>query len=218
MTSSEKPAKWLSSLQDFIKHDKINLDYIKSSALIVIDMQNFFTDEKSHAFVPSSKAIIPNINDLIEAYSNAGLTVLFTYYALEKGEDPASMGRWWKDTVWEKTPEAGLSPEINTRDDSIIIRKSTYDSFYNTDLLNILKEKNVDTVIITGVMTHLCCETTARSAFVNNFNVYFVIDANATVNEELHLSSIRTLSDGFAVPCITSQMISAVHELKKEGE
>ncbi|MCP4152595.1 MAG: isochorismatase family protein, partial [bacterium] len=63
-------------------------------------------------------------------------------------------------------------------------------------------------VIITGVMTHLCCETTARSAFVRNFEVYFTIDATATYNREFHKSTLLNLSHGFASPVLTSDILN----------
>ena len=58
-------------------------------------------------------------------------------------------------------------------------------------------------------MTHLCCESTARAAFMKDFEVYFVVDATATQYEELHLSSLRTLSDGFAVPVTTDHVLKS---------
>ena len=58
-------------------------------------------------------------------------------------------------------------------------------------------EMNVDSVIITGVMTDLCCETTARDAFTRGFRVYFMADATATNTEERHLASLRAISRGF---------------------
>ena len=61
--------------------------------------------------------------------------------------------------------------------------------------------------MICGVMTHLCCETTARDAFMRGFDVYFVMDATATCNEELHLSSLLTLSHGFAVMVETEEVL-----------
>ena len=80
-----------------------------------------------------------------------------------------------------------------------VINKHTYDAFYDTDLENILRKMNVNTVIITGVMTHLCCETTARSAFVRGFNVIFPLDGTITQNSKQHECTLRALSHSFAV-------------------
>ena len=216
-TGEDKIQKWLEELKDFMKHDEIDQDDLSKSALIVIDMQNFFLQESSHAYVPSSKDILSNVNQLISLYSECDFPVIFTRYAQNKGEDAGIMGRWWRDTVYDGDPEAELYSEILLPDNAVVIQKNKYDSFAGTDLKEILIEKDINTVLISGVMTHLCCETTARSAFTNDLMVYFVIDANATVNEQLHLSSLKTLANGFAVPCLTTDIINKITNVKKGG-
>ena len=93
--------------------------------------------------------------------------------------------------------ETQIIEELGKYGDAII-EKNTYDAFYRTNLEALLKEMNIETGIITGVMTHLCCETTARSAFVKGFNVIFPIDGSLTQNAELHEGTIRAISHGFA--------------------
>ena len=75
---------------------------------------------------------------------------------------------------------------------------SRYDAFYNTPLKEKLQQLGVDTVVICGAMTNLCCETTARVAFVNDFNVIFLRDGNATTGQDFHDASIKNLEYGFA--------------------
>jgi len=79
-----------------------------------------------------------------------------------------------------------------------LIIKSQYDAFYDTNLHEILRKNNIEQVIITGVMTHLCCETTARSAFIRGYNVFFPIDGTATYNEDFHNATLTNLAHGFA--------------------
>lgn len=76
--------------------------------------------------------------------------------------------------------------------------KHTYSAFQNTDLESHLNENGRTEVIVTGVMTNCCCETTARDAFVKGFRVFFSSDATATSDEDLHISSLKTLAFGFA--------------------
>ena len=59
-------------------------------------------------------------------------------------------------------------------------------------------------------MTHLCCETTARDAFMRDYEVYFAVDATGTDDEELHCATLQTLSSGFAVPVSTAEVIEKV--------
>ena len=70
-----------------------------------------------------------------------------------------------------------------------------------------LQRKKVKQVVITGVLTHLCCETTARSAFMRGFEVFFTIDATATYNKDFHISTLLNLSHGFALPVLTQEVL-----------
>jgi isochorismate hydrolase len=171
-----------------------------SSALLVIDMQDFFLSENSHAFIAASKAITPNVHRLITAFREAKLPVIFTKHSLLENEEPGIMGRWWADVIREESELSQISPFLAPLSSEAVIRKTRYNAFYKTELEDVLKKEKAKSVVVTGVMTHLCCETTAREAFTRDFEVFFVVDGTATQNEELHLSSLRTLSHGFAVP------------------
>jgi bifunctional isochorismate lyase/aryl carrier protein len=177
---------------------------IENSALLVLDMQKFFVDDSSHACIPSAKAIIPNINMLISLFKNKNRPVIITKH-VNTNENAGLMGTWWKDTLTEENPDSRIIDDINISD-GIIIEKTQYDAFYGTELENILKEKNIKCVLITGVMAHLCCETTARSAFIRGFEPFFVVDATATYNENFHVSTILNLAHGFALPVLTSDI------------
>lgn len=79
-----------------------------------------------------------------------------------------------------------------------VIDKNQYSAFFKTNLDEILKANHIEDVIITGVMTNCCCETTAREAFMYGYRVFFINDATSTFNEELHLATLKNLSFGFA--------------------
>ncbi|XP_030962881.1 nicotinamidase 3-like isoform X1 [Quercus lobata] len=78
------------------------------------------------------------------------------------------------------------------------MRKNTYSAFRNTRLEEQLREMGVEEVIVTGVMTNLCCETTAREAFIRGFRVFSSTDALATSDLELHEATLKNLAYGFA--------------------
>ncbi|MGB9722125.1 MAG: isochorismatase family protein [bacterium] len=113
---------------------------------------------------------------------------------------------WWDDIITRKNAFYKLSKKVYISGAPIII-KSQYDSFYKTNLKSILVKNKVSQVVITGVMTNLCCETTARSAFVQGFRVFFVVDGTATQNEMMHKSTLLNLSYGFAIPVLTKDLI-----------
>lgn len=208
-----KGKEWLKALKAYDTRKKYFEFNPAKSALMVIDMQEYFLGEKSHAGLPAAKAIVPNISLMLGAYREQGFPVLFTYHAHKKDEDPGIMGRWWGDLIWEGTPDSKIVSTLEPLKSETVIRKVRYSAFTGTDLEKILRNKGVESIVITGVMTHLCCESTAREAFMRDFEVYFVVDATASQYEELHLSSLRTLSDGFALPVTTDEILA-----KMEGK
>ena len=96
------------------------------------------------------------------------------------------------------TAEAELMPELERLPEDMVVGKNTYSAFRNTRLEEQLREMGVEEVIVTGVMTNLCCETTAREAFVRGFRVFFSTDATATSDLELHEATLKNLAYGFA--------------------
>jgi len=79
----------------------------------------------------------------------------------------------------------------------IIHDKSRYDAFQGTRLEELLRHLNIQTVIVGGVMTNLCCETTARRAFVLDFDILFLKDGTATSDKKLHDATLLNISFGF---------------------
>jgi len=181
-----------------------------ASALIILDLQHYFLNEVSHAFIPSSIAILDNIKSLIEQYKKKKLPVIFTRH-INSRENAGLMSLWWNDIIEEDNHLSQLLQGLADNND-LVINKTQYDAFYNTHLETILKERNISQLVITGVMTHLCCETTVRSAFVRGFKVFFPVDATATYNEKYHQSTLNNLSHGFTSPLLVSKIVSRLEE------
>lgn len=182
------------------------------SALLVLDMQAFFLDPGSHAFIPSSQAIVPRVKSLVDAYSIKGYPVFFTRHA-NTPHDAGNMAEWWQDLVTLENPSSQLIPDLATTGAPVLI-KSQYDAFFGTSLNLMLRQKGVKQVVICGVMTHLCCDTTARSAFTRGYRVFFTVDGTATYNKEFHLATLINLSHGFATPLLVSEILGALHEAR----
>lgn len=178
----------------------------KKAALLVLDMQEYFLQETSHAFVPSAPAIIPGISRLADAFAEAERPVFGTRH-INTPENAGMMSKWWRDLI---DPQSAHSQNIriNKSPNPILINKTQYDAFHLTSLENDLHNLGIEQVVICGVMTHLCCETTARSAFMRGFEVFFTVDGTATYNEELHRASLLTLAHGFAVPVLIQELLA----------
>jgi nicotinamidase-related amidase len=186
----------------------------KTSALFIIDMQQFFCDPSSHAYFKDSTKIIPNIQQLLTVYRQHALQIIFTRYALLRTESPGSMGRWWNDILYNDHALSEIIFSLHPLQHEHVIRKKQYSAFFETDLDRILKNLQITNVLITGVLTHLCCETTARDAFMRNYDVFFVTDATASDKQVLHDASLRTLSDGFVTAVTTKEVLLWIKQMK----
>lgn len=115
--------------------------------------------------------------------------------------------KWWNDIITRDNKNYQLSPALYVSGVPVII-KTQYDAFYKTNLAKLLETQKIKQLVITGVMTNLCCETTARNAFVRGFEIFFVVDGTATQNELMHWATLVNLSYGFAIPVLTEEIIN----------
>lgn len=181
----------------------------RNSALIVLDVQKYFTDKLSHAFVPSSPAIIQNINRLIVSFKKLDLPIFYTKH-FNSNNYSNMMNKWWNKKLEKESSLFDIEESIIVGSSSIIIEKEYYDAFYLTELDRRLNDLGVDSLVVCGLMTHLCCETTIRSAFVRGYKSFFVFDATATYNVDFHCASFLNLSHGFSIPKLTNNVISEI--------
>uniref|UniRef100_A0A1J3FYN6 Nicotinamidase 2 n=1 Tax=Noccaea caerulescens TaxID=107243 RepID=A0A1J3FYN6_NOCCA len=166
----------------------------QTAALLVIDMQNYFSS--------MAKPILHNALTTIDLCRRASIPVFFTRHVHKSPTDHGGMlGEWWNgDLILDGTTDSEIIPEIGRQviGPEEVVEKSTYSAFRNTGLQEKLVEIGAEELIVIGVMTNLCCETTAREAFVRGFRVFFSTDATATVNQELHDATVMNLAYGFA--------------------
>ncbi len=177
----------------------------KKIALLILDMQEYFINKNSHAYIPSAPVIVPRIKEIYNIFLKLKLPVILTRH-VNTEKNAGMMKKWWKDLIREENPLSEIIPELLNKK-AIIIKKTQYDAFYKTELERILKRRKIEQVVITGVMTHLCCETTARSAFVRGFEIFFAVDGTATYNKSFHKSTLLNLSHGFAEPVLIKEII-----------
>ena len=222
----QKSVDLLQQLAENLSYQRVPFDP-RRSALLVLDVQRYFLEPESHAFIPSAPAILPGIRQLLEAYRNQHLPIVLTQHLNSEG-DAGVMSSWWRDLITVENPLSEIEPEIQrlalsdqrsgnmqisksaNQQSTIFIQKSQYDAFYRTQLEEILHAAGTAQVVICGVMTHLCCETTARSAFVRGFEVFFTVDGTATYNEHFHLASLLNLAHGFAVPVLVEEILASI--------
>ncbi|KAF2098003.1 Isochorismatase hydrolase [Rhizodiscina lignyota] len=166
-----------------------------TTALIIVDMQRLFLDMTDTA--------LPNILKLASHFKSRNLPIFLTQHGHAKRDlkDPnyknqlvEKMGRdeclVMGTKNWEFLPEIKAiipaKPESGDGGDVRVIPKNTYDSFINTGLEGILRSKSVERVVVCGVMTNFCCDTTARSAFNRGFQTWMVKDACGSASKTQH--------------------------------
>lgn len=210
-TLEERSHHWLTQIAKFNTHQ---MEFTKNkSALLVIDMQKFFLDPNSPTFTCGGLAIIPTIKQLISAFRQANRPVIYTRHIHHQDHiDAGIMGWWWEGMCLEGSPESEIQNEIAPLPNEKVILKHRYSAFYNTDLETILRCLKVEDLVISGIMTNMCCESTARDAYYRDYKIFFLADATGSINEEMHLASLLNLAFGFAFVTTAKSIIQQLRE------
>jgi nicotinamidase-related amidase len=192
-----KASAWLERIRPYNQHEmRLN---VPASALIVVDMQRFFLEEASPSFTCGGLAILPTLKRLLAAFRLAGRPVIFTQHVHHPGDlDSGIMGWWWEGKCLEGSAESAIHPELAPLSGEKVVLKHRYSAFYNTDLETVLRCLKVEDLVVTGIMTNMCCESTARDAYYRDYRVFFPADATGSITEEMHLASLLNLAFGFA--------------------
>lgn len=176
----------------------------KAAALIVVDMQRAFLDPCGVMFVPGARDILPRVAKVVRMCRAAGVIVVWTRMSHDGPVGGGYCELFPQHFEPDGTPllrcntwDHEILPELGPRPEDLVVDKTTYSAFHGTDLEKQLRARGCDTVIICGIATNVCCESTARDAFALGFRVIVVSDATAAGNIEAHEASLRTLSLAF---------------------
>ncbi len=185
----------------------------KRTALLVVDMQEAFLRKSSRFVLKSAFGTVSGINALIETCRNLGVPVIFTrvhHDDMARGIYPSLFPDHFEkgEPLLRKGTELfQISISVKFRKGDRIIDKPRYSAFYRTDLEKHLRRNRINTIIVVGLATNVCCESTVRDAFFRNFKPIVVSDLNSTYSEELQKASLRTMEDCFAI-------VMSSHELQ----
>jgi ureidoacrylate peracid hydrolase len=173
------------------------------TALVVVDMQNaFMLPEVAHSPCLMAQEIVPNINRLAQAVRSTGGTVVWikTTYTDESLDSWSGLYGMLGPKGTEKRARAltagskghDLWAALEVQPDDLIVEKNRYSAFIQgaSDLAAILRARRLDTLLITGTVTNVCCESTARDAMMLNFKTIMITDGNAAVTDEDHNASL----------------------------
>jgi nicotinamidase/pyrazinamidase len=164
----------------------------KTTSLIVIDMLNDFVKEKGSLVVPSAKDILPNQKKLLKKFrETSSLVVYLTDNHLpdddefEKWPPHAVRGTWGAQVIEELTPE----------ENELVVPKRRYSGFFGTELDLILRERGIETVVITGVLTDICVMYTSADASARGYDVVVVTDGTGSTSSENHEFALKHIRE-----------------------
>jgi ureidoacrylate peracid hydrolase len=203
----QKTRTWLEKVAPFNTHDlQLNTE---RSALLVVDMQRFFLDPDSPTYTSGGPAVLPSVKRLIDSFRDRSRPVIFTKHVHHPDFiDAGIMKWWWEGACIEGSPESEIPDVIAPLANEKVVLKHRYSAFYNTDLETVLRCLNIEDLVIAGIMTNMCCESTARDAYFRDYRVFFPADATGTINEEMHVASLLNLAFGFAHIATTEELVS----------
>ncbi|MDO8847667.1 MAG: cysteine hydrolase [Coriobacteriia bacterium] len=192
-----KALNWLERIQPYNQHQmRLNAS---ASALLVIDMQDFFLEQTSPSFTCGGLAILPTLVRLVTAFRQAGRPVIFTQHVHHPDDlDSGIMGWWWEGKCLEGSAESAIHSGLSPMPGEKVVLKHRYSAFYNTDLETVLRCLKVEDLVVSGIMTNMCCESTARDAYYRDYRVFLPADGTGSIDEEMHVASLMNLAFGFA--------------------
>jgi biuret amidohydrolase len=158
----------------------------EKTGLMIIDMTNAFLAPGAPIMVPIGIGIIPGLKKLMGLARSRGIRVIYTTQCYHKdgcdlGLDPLfHVGREKPDELREGSWDVDFFKDIQPEPEDTIIVKPRFSAFIGTELELILRSQGIDTLIIGGVLTNVCCESTAREARMRDFKVVFLSDGTAT--------------------------------------
>jgi nicotinamidase-related amidase len=193
----------------------------ENKALIVVDMQNGFL--KPDGFMAKAglnidqciASIKPN-QRVIAACRDARIPVIFTRYTLRPDyKDAGLLG-----DVYPSLKESGamvvgtrdweISDELKPAPEDIILDKQRYSAFYNTNLEVLLRGLGVTLLVVTGVTTNICVESTIRDAFFRDFKVTVIEDCVGAVDEMMQQGPLHSVRYGFGDVMMSDEFIAAI--------
>ena len=191
-----------------------------TTALVVIDMQNVWVKQGMPAYSPYCEAIVPNINRLAAATRGAGGKVYWVR-AIYGDDAPRTWSAYMDfldrgqmedmlQALTDGNEGAALCHDMDIQPEDEITIKRRFSALIqgSSDLGERLTAAGIDTLIVTGTATNVCCESTARDAFMLNYRTLMVSDANATSSDEAHNASLNALFNRFADVFTTDEVVA----------
>jgi ureidoacrylate peracid hydrolase len=193
----------------------------RKTAHIVVDLQNGFMGQGEVLETPMARAIVPNVNRISAALRRAEGIVAF----LQHTADAEAVRTWpvffdhfcgdrarFLEAFTPGNPGHALWPELEVTNEDLIVIKRRFGAFVPgaSDLHVRLQDRGINTLIISGTLSQVCCESTARDAMMMNYRVFFIADANATLTDAEHGNTLSAMAHTFCDVRDTQSMLDLI--------
>ena len=199
------------------------------TALVVVDMQNYYMAEGYPNPAPVAQAIVPNVNRLAAALRAAGGRVV--WIQTDSREAPV---KWSNHQKYKLTPERAearlrllsenndgfkLYPALEAKSDDLYVRKIMFSAILpnSGDLDRVLRQHGIENLLVAGTKTNVCCESTARDASMMNYRVAMISDCNATSTDEEHAAALNGFQISFGDVMTADEAIERLVPAKKQS-
>ena len=177
----------------------------KKTALLVIDMQNAFVAPGAPVEVPAARDIVPAINRLAAELRRRKVPVIWVLH--ENAQDGSDWDGFFGAFVSDRKKAAGalssgselqkLWPKLETAPQDLRVAKNRYSAFIKNDFEKKLQERGIDTLLIAGTKTNVCCECTARDAMMLDYKVVMLSDCTAALSDDEHRATLENMIQQF---------------------
>ncbi len=192
------------------------------TALVVVDMQRFFMEQPFAGSCPGAQDVVSNINRLAAATRDAEGSVVWLQMTAPPGDadwsslrerySVAAAGARW-EALGEDNRGFELWPELDVDEGDIRVVKSRYSAFIpgSSELDELLRGRDTDTLLVTGVATNVCCESTARDAMMLDYRVLMVSDGCAAATDGEHAAALGSFYLFFGDVQTTDQVVKLLN-------
>jgi ureidoacrylate peracid hydrolase len=202
--------------------DKLDM---RRTSHVIVDMQNGFMEAGAPVEVPVAREIVPAVNSISAAVRERGGQNIYLRMTIDE-DSQSSWSNWFAymfsgasrlRMAESFAPDAHywrLWPQLDFTGSDFAVDKTRFGAFVPgaSRLHEILQERGIDTLIITGTLTNCCCESTARDAMQMNYKIIFVADANAALSDAAHNATLDNMLMLFADVMTTQEVVGAVHK------
>ena len=182
------------------------MERLNRPAILVVDMLNDFV--YGALACDRGKAIVEANVELLDAARKAGVPVIFCNDAHRKGIDREL--KLWGDHAIAGTPGAEVIPELKLSEKDYVVPKRRYSGFFQTDLDILLKELGVETVVMTGLHTHMCVRHTSADAYCLGYNVVVAKEATDSFTEEDYINGLAYLKTCYDADAYSNEELKAM--------